>query len=131
MHGHRKGNALVPPGNAGPGTLPSSEFDHARAKVILQESARPNAEIRAGGGRIGKRCGQATRLQGEGQAFQGVFTFRDTPHGYDIRKRAINEARERSEATEFAGHKGPHNALQLFHRSRQGQATAVSTISTR
>jgi hypothetical protein len=35
-----------------PASLPSPEFDHARAKVILQESdfARPNAKIKEGGG---------------------------------------------------------------------------------
>ena len=45
MHGHRKGKALVRPGNAGPGTFPSYEFDHARAKVILQESTRPMPKL--------------------------------------------------------------------------------------
>ncbi len=82
--GSAKGTRWSVPETLDPASFPSSEFDHARAKVVLQESARPNAEIRAGGGRIVKRCGQATRLQGDGQAFQGVFTFRDTPHGRDI-----------------------------------------------
>jgi hypothetical protein len=35
-----------------PASPPSSEFDHARAEVILQESdfARPDAKIKEGGG---------------------------------------------------------------------------------
>jgi hypothetical protein len=34
-----------------PASFPSSEFDHARAELILQESdfAQPDAEIKAGG----------------------------------------------------------------------------------
>ena len=42
---------MAGPGNAGLGILFSSEFDHARAEVILQESdfGRPAAEIKAGG----------------------------------------------------------------------------------
>ena|SRR5436190_24215901 len=117
--GTAKGTRWSVPETLGPAYFPSSEFDHARAKVILQESARPNA-----GGRRGKRCGQATRLQGTGQALQSVFTFRDTPHGHDVRKRAINEARERGHVTEFAGHKDPGTT----HRNYFTRAAKVKPL---
>jgi hypothetical protein len=48
-----------------PASFPSSEFDHARAEVLLQESdfARPDAEIKARGGEI--RCALRVRKHRE------------------------------------------------------------------
>ncbi len=58
--------------------------------------------------------------------------FCDTPHGHDIRKRAINEAPERGDAREFAGQKDLRTTHRnLLHRNRKNQAATVSNISTR
>lgn len=40
--------------------------------------------------------------------------FCDTPHSHDIRKRAINEAPERGDAREFAGHKDPRTTHRNY-----------------
>ena len=123
--GTAKGTRWSVPETLGPAYFPSSEFDHARAKVILQESARQRAAADAGSdvGRL-RDC----KVMGKHSSAYSPSATRCT-----VVTSASAQSTRPGTATKplsSRAHKGPHNALQLLHRSRQAQAATVSNISS-